>query len=118
MKEMQNKKEQLFVISEAAGFLGVSIDTVRRWDKAGLLHSVRPTGKARYFSSRELEQVKHSPTRIFTGPRPHISSSGTGVTKKMFSMAITLGKVALILVTVVAVLFLLFPEQIAKLLTL
>lgn len=118
MKEMQNQKEQLFVISEAARFLGVSIDTVRRWDKAGLLHSVRPTGKARYFASRELEQVKRSPTGFPAGPRtPTVSASAVPTTNAL-SIAIGLGKLTLILLTVIAMLFLLFPEQITKLLTL
>jgi len=48
------------LIGKAAEILGVSIDTVRRWDKAGKLHSVRLDGKNRYFSIAELEQVKES----------------------------------------------------------
>src|SRR5947209_29597 len=54
------KDKKLISISEAAKILGVSIDTIRRWDKAGILHSERPDGKTRYFSLAELEQVKFS----------------------------------------------------------
>jgi len=52
------RKEKLIPIGEAAEVLGVSIDTVRRWDKAGILHSTRPDGKNRYFSLKELEEHK------------------------------------------------------------
>lgn len=47
-------------IGQAAEFLGVSVDTVRRWDEKGILHSQRPDGKDRYFSLEELEKVKFS----------------------------------------------------------
>src|SRR3989344_5854426 len=56
MSDLPNKK--LVSISEAAKILGVSIDTVRRWDKNGILHSQRPNGKDRYFSLEELEKIK------------------------------------------------------------
>lgn len=52
------KQKRLISISEAAKVLGVSIDTVRRWDKSGVLHSERPDGKNRYFSLDELEKHK------------------------------------------------------------
>ncbi len=51
---MQNK---LFSISEAAHLLGVSIDTLRRWDRAGRLPSIRsgPRGH-RFYSQSDIEQ--------------------------------------------------------------
>src|SRR3989344_3672682 len=52
------KAEKLISISEAAEFLGVSLDTIRRWDKLGTLHSQRPNGKDRFFSLGELEAIK------------------------------------------------------------
>lgn len=51
-------QKKLISISEAAKVLGVSIDTVRRWDKLGVLHSERPDGKNRYFSPDELKKHK------------------------------------------------------------
>src|SRR3989344_8725438 len=54
------KAEKLVSISEAAEFLSVSLDTIRRWDKNGTLHSQRPNGKDRYFSIDELENKKLS----------------------------------------------------------
>lgn len=52
------KQKKSVSISEAAKILGVSIDTIRRWDKSGVLHSDRPDGKNRYFSLEELEKHK------------------------------------------------------------
>ncbi|MEX1997649.1 MAG: MerR family DNA-binding transcriptional regulator, partial [Candidatus Andersenbacteria bacterium] len=50
--------DSLVPISEAAEILGVSIATVRRWDKKGILHAQRPNGRYRYFSRQELERLK------------------------------------------------------------
>src|SRR3990172_651629 len=54
------KVDKLIPIGEAADFLEVSVDTIRRWDRSGVLHSTRPDGKNRYFSLEELEAVKYS----------------------------------------------------------
>jgi excisionase family DNA binding protein len=45
-------------ISETAKFLGVSIDTIRRWDKNHTLNSIRLDGKNRYFDFEELTKLK------------------------------------------------------------
>ncbi len=60
MTEPLQQTKKLVSISDAAQILGVSIDTIRRWDKTGLLHSVRPDGKNRYFSIVELNAYKLS----------------------------------------------------------
>lgn len=43
-------------IGDAATILGVSIDTVRRWEKAGKLPAERLDGKNRYFAISHLEE--------------------------------------------------------------
>lgn len=49
-------EEKLLSISEAAKFLGVSIDTLRRWDKSGKLIAVRKEGGThRYYTQKDLE---------------------------------------------------------------
>lgn len=59
----QSKKTKPVVsISKAAELLSVSIDTIRRWDKKGVLHSIRPDGKNRFFFLEELEKIKASHT--------------------------------------------------------
>ncbi|MFZ1619569.1 MAG: MerR family DNA-binding transcriptional regulator, partial [Microgenomates group bacterium] len=53
-------KKNLVSIGKAAEILGVSIDTIRRWDKAGAIHTYREEGKARRFSLDELREMKAS----------------------------------------------------------
>src|SRR3990167_9528589 len=60
MTDSLSTAKKLVPIREAAKILGVSIDTIRRWDKSGILHASRPDGKTRHFSVDELEKVKFS----------------------------------------------------------
>lgn len=49
-------KEKLLGISEASEILGVSIDTLRRWDKSGKLIAIRKDGGVhRYYTKKDLE---------------------------------------------------------------
>jgi len=49
-------EEKLLNIREAAEILGVSIDTLRRWDKSGKLVAVRKDGGVhRYYTEKDLE---------------------------------------------------------------
>lgn len=54
----QASDEKLFAIGEAARYLNVSIDTIRRWDSKGILHAVRSEGNLRRFSKAELDRCK------------------------------------------------------------
>jgi excisionase family DNA binding protein len=52
------KNENLLTISEAAKTLGVSIDTLRRWDKKGHLNAIRLTPEShRYYSKEEISNL-------------------------------------------------------------
>jgi|GEM_PF-5153399 len=51
-------KREIVPIGEAAKLLGVSIDTLRRWDKVGKITSVRPDGKNRFFKVTDIEETK------------------------------------------------------------
>ncbi|EKD94236.1 MAG: hypothetical protein ACD_26C00156G0001, partial [uncultured bacterium] len=57
MPDILPEQNNLIHISEAARLLGVSLDTLRRWDKAGNLHSIRKAGNARYFSQEEINDL-------------------------------------------------------------
>jgi excisionase family DNA binding protein len=54
----KNSIEHHVSISDAASMLGISIDTVRRWEKVGKLHAERLDGKNRYFVLSELETIR------------------------------------------------------------
>lgn len=49
-------EEKLLTIAEAAKILGVSLDTLRRWDKSGKLVAIRKDGGThRYYREKDLE---------------------------------------------------------------
>ncbi|MDP1629488.1 MAG: helix-turn-helix domain-containing protein [bacterium] len=49
-------EEKLLKISEAAEIIGVSIDTLRRWDESGKLPAIRKEGSAhRYYREKDIE---------------------------------------------------------------
>ena len=48
--------DKLVNIGQAAEILGVSIDTLRRWDKSGKLVAIRKEGGThRYYREKDLE---------------------------------------------------------------
>lgn len=49
------KDKNLLTISQAAKFLEVSIDTLRRWDLKGKLKAIRSSGGHRYYAKDQLE---------------------------------------------------------------
>lgn len=51
-----NKKERLS-IGESSEYLGVSIDTLRRWDKKGVITTYRSPGGHRYFLKTDLDKL-------------------------------------------------------------
>lgn len=53
---MQDKKNYL-TIGEASEYLGVSIDTLRRWEKKGRITPYRSPGGHRYYEKEELDSL-------------------------------------------------------------
>lgn len=54
-------------IGEAAKRLGVSTDTLRRWDKAGTLRTTRDTRNRRMVPIEEVERLGAAPSRHSAG---------------------------------------------------
>ena len=52
--------KQAFTIGEAARALGVSIDTIRRWDREGKIATTRDRGNRRVLAAREIERIRGS----------------------------------------------------------
>ncbi len=50
------KEKDLLAIGEAAELLGVSVDTLRRWDRAEKLKAIKSSGGHRYYSKEQLER--------------------------------------------------------------
>ena len=55
---------ELFTISEAAEEIGVSVDTIRRWEKKGLIKSTRDEHNHRVFS---IDEIKRIHAKVTTG---------------------------------------------------
>ena len=54
-------------LGEAARTLGVSVDTLRRWDRDGKIRTVRDEHNRRRVPPAELERLRTSPERHRTG---------------------------------------------------
>jgi molybdopterin-binding protein len=51
----------LYSASEAARALGISLDTLRRWDKAGRIRTERDAGNRRVVAAEEIERLRGKP---------------------------------------------------------
>jgi len=50
-------RRNLFTIGQAAEYLGVSIDTLRRWEKKGRVEAFRSPGGHRYYERDDLDKL-------------------------------------------------------------
>ncbi|MFI5504606.1 DNA (cytosine-5-)-methyltransferase [Corynebacterium kutscheri] len=57
-------------ISEAATLADVSIDTLRRWDKSGIIRAYRDNRGVRYFDTTEIEQLINKRTTRIAHAQP------------------------------------------------
>jgi molybdopterin-binding protein len=48
---------QFYTASEAAKRLGISLDTLRRWDRAGRIKTTRDSGNRRLVSASEVDRL-------------------------------------------------------------
>ncbi len=64
--------EKLISIREAAEILGVSLDTLRRWDKKGVFSAIKSPGGHRFYS---LEQVESYQRNLFSIAKSWVLSS-------------------------------------------
>lgn len=67
MTALPKENTKLLSLSQAAKHLGVSIDTVRRWDKKGKLQGIRTPGGHRRFAIEELNRIKSPTTPALRG---------------------------------------------------
>jgi len=52
-----DEKKDLLSIGQASEYLGVSIDTLRRWEKKGKVDSLRSPGGHRYYEKKQLDNL-------------------------------------------------------------
>ena len=75
----QNEQAGLLSIGGAAEFLGVSIDTLRRWEKKGKVVAFRSPGGHRYF---EKEKLKNLFNQKYTRDEPRMTAKPSVEEKK------------------------------------
>src|SRR3990167_3702945 len=59
-----NIDPSLLKIGEAAKILGVSIDSLRRWEKAGKISTVKTAGGTRFYPAEELNRIRPGAVKI------------------------------------------------------
>jgi molybdopterin-binding protein len=64
---MARAQRKTVAIGEAAKQLGVSTDTLRRWDKAGRIETTRDSRNRRRVPVAEVERLREAPARHATG---------------------------------------------------
>jgi molybdopterin-binding protein len=70
-------------IGEAAAALGVSADTLRRWDRAGRLRTVRDERNRRLVPREEVERLSARPRRHRTGAALSARNRFTGTVRSV-----------------------------------
>jgi molybdopterin-binding protein len=53
--------KEVYTASEAAKALGISLDTLRRWDRAGRIRTQRDKGNRRTVAAREIDRLRGEP---------------------------------------------------------
>lgn len=70
-------------LGEAARALGVSADTLRRWDRAGKLRTVRDARNRRLVPEAEVERLSDRPQRPPTGARLSARNRFAGIVRSV-----------------------------------
>ena len=61
--------KEFYSASEAAKALGISADTLRRWDKQGRIATIRDLGNRRLVPAAEIERLRGDPSERKTSAR-------------------------------------------------
>jgi molybdopterin-binding protein len=72
---------QDLTLGEAATALGVSVDTLRRWDRAGRMTTTRDARNRRLVPASEVERLSGRPPRHRTGTSRSPRNRFTGVVR-------------------------------------
>jgi molybdopterin-binding protein len=67
--------KQFYSASEAAKMLGISLDTLRRWDRAGRIETARDTGNRRIVSAEEVKRLRGDTNGAHLSARNHLKGT-------------------------------------------
>jgi molybdopterin-binding protein len=72
-----------YSLGEAAQAIGVSLDTLRRWDRAGKLRTERDSRNHRVVPAEEIRRLSQRPPRHETGARLSARNRMTGIVRSV-----------------------------------
>ncbi len=72
-------------LGDAAAAIGVSVDTLRRWDRAGKLHTRRDERNRRRVAAEEVQRLASRPQRHRTGSRGSARNRFPGIVRSVES---------------------------------
>lgn len=70
-------------LGEAAAALGVSVDTLRRWDRKGQIQTTRDARNRRLVPESEIERLSSRPIRHRTGTEGSARNRFTGIVRSV-----------------------------------
>jgi molybdopterin-binding protein len=82
-KTSKRTNERLMKGSAAARALGISLDTLRRWDKEGRIRCVRDDANRRMVPMSEVERLRGAPPTVTTGMRFSARNRIAGVVREV-----------------------------------
>src|SRR5438093_8753665 len=74
---------RLLKASDAARALGISLDTLRRWDREGRIRCVRDPSNRRLVPASEVERLRGGPPIVTTGTRFSARNRIAGVVREV-----------------------------------
>ena|SRR2546427_7889888 len=75
--------DPLLKASDAARALGISLDTLRRWDRDGRIRAVRDPSNRRMVPLSEIQRLSGHPPRTLTGSRLSARNRIAGVVREV-----------------------------------
>jgi molybdopterin-binding protein len=79
----EKDRERVVKAGDAARALGISLDTLRRWDREGRIRVVRDPANRRTVPMTELERLSGRPPRARTGSRLSARNRLAGVVRSV-----------------------------------
>jgi molybdopterin-binding protein len=77
------RQDKSLAIGEAAAELGVSADTIRRWDRSGRIKTTRDDRNRRRVPRSEIDRLRKAPGRHRTGDRFSARNRFAGVIRSV-----------------------------------
>jgi molybdopterin-binding protein len=71
--------KQFYTASEAAKTLGISLDTLRRWDRAGRIQTARDSGNRRIVAASEIDRLRGDSDGAHLSARNRLKGTVTDV---------------------------------------